>query len=150
MSRPVGVVRLAALAVAACAVAGCNDSVKQKTYPASGRVLVDGKPVPGAMIVFHPVDPSAFKWDERPQGRSDTDGKFEVFTYQTGDGAPAGAYRVAIAVVATGDDDGNDQVRRARGRVAVPAKYGHQDKSGLTAKVEKGPTTLPPFDLAAK
>lgn len=139
----------AAVVLATVAVAGCGEDGHQKTYPVTGRVLLDGQPVAGATVVLHPVDKTNFKRDERPQGRTDDAGNFTLFTYVPGDGAPAGQYKAAIAVLATEAESGSDQVKRSKGP-AVPAKYGHQDKSGLDATVSAGATTLPPFELSSK
>lgn len=155
MSRPsplrAGRVLLIGLAVL---VAGCSRSefkdLKQPTFPVSGEVRLDGKPLVGATIVFKPVDASKFKWREQPQAKSDAEGKFAVFTYASGDGAPSGDYRVAIAVLGASDDEGSDQVRRDPAAARLPARYGDAATSGVTAKVEPKPTTLPPFELSSR
>lgn len=129
-------------------VTGCSDSLpRQRTYKVSGQVLLGDKPVPGATVVFHPVDPSKFKWDERPQGRTDNEGRFTLTTYEGNDGAPAGEYQVAIAYVQSGDDDGADQRKWTRQPVSIPPKYWSHKTSGLIAKVDKRETTLTPFVL---
>jgi len=76
--------------LAAAGILGCSKSLPiQPTYQVTGQVTVDGKPVPGATLVFHAVDATNFKWQEMPQGRTDAEGKFTLTTYETGDGAPA-------------------------------------------------------------
>ena len=125
-------------------------NVRQPTQPVQGQVILDGKPVPNATIVFKPVEASKFKWREQPQAKSDQDGRFTVFTYAANDGAPAGDYRVGIAVVAAAEDEGSDQVRRDKSAVKSPARYGDAETSGLTAKVDTKPTELPAFELTSR
>jgi hypothetical protein len=85
------------LCIFACAALGCGGSdMEQPTFPVSGVVKLDGKPLKGATIVFHAVDQSKFKWKELPQGLTDEEGKFSIFTYSSNDGAPAADYKVGI------------------------------------------------------
>ena len=64
-------------------------------YPVHGRVLLDGKPMAGAMIILHPVGDIGLN-GLKPRARADADGWFKVYTYAIGDGAPAGQYAVTI------------------------------------------------------
>jgi hypothetical protein len=101
-------------------------------------------------VVFHPTDKTNFKWEELPQGKTDAGGKFVVFTYAPGDGAPAGDYKVAVEYLPAGSEDGSDQIKREKGRPRVPDRYLDPNKSNLTAKVEPKSNELPPFQLAAR
>ncbi len=143
--RAVGVVAL---------VAGCSrgefKNLKQPTFPVTGEVRLDGKPLAGATIVFKPVDTTKFKWREQPQATSNGEGRFTVFTYSTGDGAPVGEYRVGIAVLGAGDDEGGDQVRRDTRAAKVPPRYATAETSGLSARVEPKPNVLVPFELSSR
>ena len=109
-------------------------------YPTSGQILVDGQPVPKGVQVtfFHEGD-----WGEKtivPMALTDDEGKFEMTTYGTNDGAPAGDYKVTVEWPAY-----------RRGRNRGPDKFGgtyaKKETSGLTAHVEKGKNQLPPFEL---
>ncbi|MGL6095998.1 MAG: hypothetical protein ACRC7O_09415 [Fimbriiglobus sp.] len=132
-------------------VVGCGgDARQQPTYPVTGSVNLDGKPLAGATVVFHPADPSTFKWDERPQGRTDESGKFTLFTYRKDDGAPAGEYKVGVAVLQGGDEEGGDQVKRVRGTARVPARYADHKTSGIAATVTTSATALKPIELSSK
>ena len=64
-------------------------------YPVHGRVLLDGKPMAGAMIILHPVGEVGLN-GLKPRALADADGWFKVYTYAIGDGAPAGQYAVTI------------------------------------------------------
>lgn len=130
------------------AAVGCSSDNRQKTYPVTGQVVLDDKPLGGVTVVFVPVDKSKFKWDEQPKGRTDADGKFTLFTYETGDGCPAGQYKVGLLVI-RGDDEGADQVKLIKS-ARFPDKYRDPEKSGLTATVETQSNVLQPFKLSSK
>ena len=125
-------------------------NLRQPTHAVQGQVTLDGEPVANATIVFKPVDVAKFKWREQPQAKSDAEGRFTVFTYEANDGAPAGDYRVGIAILAAAEEEGSDQVRREKAAVKIPARYGDAATSGLAAKVEAKPTELPPFELSSR
>jgi len=88
----------------------------------TGRVLYQGKPLPGGIITI---------WSEKHAEKTalDRDGNFE-FTALT-----PGEYRVTVSTEAL----------KARGSpryVAIPMKYGKPETSGLKIKVEKGNQTI--------
>src|SRR5437763_3743016 len=89
--------RLSGLCCCLC-LASCSskDYGDHPPYPVSGQVLVNGQPANGARVVFHHLD----GWGEKsivPQAVTGEDGRFVLSTYGTGDGAPAGDYRVVVA-----------------------------------------------------
>jgi hypothetical protein len=130
---------------------GCGgDNMQQPTYPASGMVTLDGRPVKGATIVFHAIDKAKFKWQELPQATSDENGKFSLFTYAANDGAPAAEYKVGIAMLGATDDEGGDQVKRDSSAQKIPAKYADSKTSGITATVNAKSTVIPTFELSSK
>jgi len=62
-------------------------------FPAKGRVLFNGRAVPGATVVFHPKgSPDA----PHPRATVDKQGNFILTTYERGDGAPRGEYLVTV------------------------------------------------------
>jgi len=129
----------------------CNRSHSGRpVFPVRGQVLLDGKPLPGVVVVFHP----AGEWgpDEgRPRAETDADGRFTVSTYGAGDGAPAGKYKVAVFELRP--DEGEtvthtDVIRPGTPRRAgPPAVYANPDSSGLSAQVAEGPNELDPLRL---
>jgi hypothetical protein len=127
--------------------AGCGDSINQKTYPVTGEVRLDGKPFKGVTVVLRPVDKTNFKRQEIPQGITDENGKYTIYTYVSNDGAPAGDYKVGIALMQPVDEEGGDQVKRDPNQPLFPAKYADPETSGLKATVDKKATVLPTFDL---
>ena len=112
---------------------------RKAVYPVAGKVLFKGRPAAGAIVQFHPENPD--KEVLVPQGETDSEGNFELTSYEFGDGAPAGQYVVTViwGVPAKGGD-GYD-------RMLVPPKYMRQETSGLNAVVLAQPTTLEPFQL---
>lgn len=65
---------------------GCGPSKS----PVTGSVTLDGKPLPGATVVFTSEDGSKVA-----TGFSDDDGKFKL-SYQNGPGIPHGTYKVTV------------------------------------------------------
>src|SRR5262245_59020222 len=103
------------------AVSACGEGRFQKTFKVSGQVLLDGKPVPGVNVRFIPRDNARFVMAETPQGVTDTEGRFTLTTYYTGDGAPAGEYLVAIAFDnAPADGEENDTGPPKKGKQSRP------------------------------
>src|SRR5262245_36435701 len=88
-SRPLLYAASALLALGAVSCGG-----GPKLHPVRGKVLFQGKPTDGAVVVFHPTgaDAAALK----PSGTVGPDGTFSLSTHPHGDGAPAGDYVVAV------------------------------------------------------
>jgi hypothetical protein len=138
------------------AFAGCAkqefQNMRQPTHPVQGQVTLDGKPVANATIVFKPVDAAKFKWREQPQAKSDAEGRFTVFTYEANDGAPAGEYRVGIAVLGGGDDEGGTRsavtprLPRFPPVTRMPPPRGSQRKS-RPSRTRCRPSNCPVGDL---
>lgn len=127
---------------------GCYGSSMpmQTTHKARGKVTVNGKSYAGLTLVLHPEDKTQFKWDERPQARTNEQGEFELFTYQAGDGAPAGKYRVGFAFIET-DDSGNDQIKTKGLFSLIPAQFQSPTTSGVVMEIKPGDNVIPPVDL---
>jgi hypothetical protein len=103
--------------------AGCGDG-RPKRVPVSGQVLIDGQPLAAGIIRVIPKD-------ARPaMSYLDANGRFQLTTFNQGDGCVEGTHRVVVL--------GN---RRQGGRVEwlAPKKYWSQTSSGLTATID-GPT----------
>ena len=87
-------VRAVLLGLAALLPCSC-DGGRKPAFPVHGKVLRQGKPAKGALVIFHPLDdpdPQAIK----PNARVEGDGSFQLSTYKAGDGAPAGEYAVTF------------------------------------------------------
>lgn len=81
--------------------AGCAPSAKAPpglpVFPVSGQVRVAGKPAAGALVLLHPETGSpAAERGVIPSGTTGENGAFELTTYKTSDGAPAGKYTATV------------------------------------------------------
>lgn len=84
---------LAGLLVAVVLAAGCGGKGRKPVFPVKGTVYASNKPAAGALIIFHPADPST---SPRAMATTDSSGAFALTTYDQGDGAAAGEYTVTI------------------------------------------------------
>lgn len=134
-------VRIAALLlIALWSLAGCSRSDRPPLAKVSGVVLLDGAPVEGAAVMFMPVAGG------RPaQGSTDAQGKFQLTTFDTHDGAIIGEHKVSVTklettgVVETADGlSGSVDASAIKEIWHVPQSYSNPENSGLTATVEKG------------
>ncbi len=127
------------------AIAGCSKGRHDRiaVYPAEGQVLWQGAPLAGAQVVLLSPQQSKDAKTIPSRGRTDTNGKFRLTTYEAGDGAPEGDYAVVVTcnpVVKT--DDG-----WVVGPNTLPRKYANVKTTDLRVTLTKGPNTLPPLDL---
>lgn len=132
--------RVSLFALLGAVLVGCGSQTdpwiakRPKTVPATGVVLLDQKPVEGAVVVFQS--------DSQVNGasaRTRSDGTFTLTTFAEHDGAVPGTYRVAISKTviktdgkAQGEDSGTVTVIEEM----IPETYKRLDKSGLTAEVK--------------
>ncbi|TWT98071.1 hypothetical protein Pla108_22270 [Botrimarina colliarenosi] len=124
---------------------GCG--AKQPTaYPASGKVLLNGRPASGVELIFVPDNPpESDLLVPTPRAVSDAEGRFEVSTYTGGDGAPADGYSV-IAIRMSKLPEGVDP--EAFNSVdELKGKYSEPDKSGLRVQIEPRTNELPDIEL---
>lgn len=129
------------------------------TAPVTGTVTLDGKPTPGILVLLFPadnppdvVDPNVLSLS---RGGTDANGKFEITTFKSGDGAPVGEYLVAfywagnpkIDPLANADEQPVDPAAAKFNK-----KYGNASKSILDpVKVEEGkPVDLGVIELKSK
>lgn len=125
------------LALGALVLSGCGGQAGPRTYPVTGTVTQDGKPLADAAITFHPVgqgQPAAAK--------SDAAGR-----YQTS--ALPGRYRVTIAKFVSEQQTGAaassgeyqeeaPETTPAPSRNILPAKYADPGTSGIEVEVKAG------------
>lgn len=129
-------------------IAGCSDSGRVSVYPVHGQVMHQGRPAEGAEVVFHAADPAAVSPDVPiPRGTVRSDGTFELTSYESGDGAPAGTYDVTVIWRASTADPNADPESSGEEADRLRGRYANPDTSGLTATVLEGETRLEPFDL---
>ena len=121
----------------AVVLTGCNNENLPGLGSVTGKVTMDGKPVPDALVAFEPVDGSAAP----AMGRTDASGTYELYYSRGVKGAKIGEHNVRVnSYQETGDDD-NRQIQKE----TVPSKY--NVKTELKATVSRGSNTL---DFALK
>lgn len=113
---------LLTLAGAACTQAPEHPPV----FPVTGKVLYEGKPAPGAVVILH--TPGVTNDASRPRGQADANGEFHLTTYEAGDGAPAGDYVVTVEWRQAGDHP-------EEGAELLPPVYGDPKLSPLKTTV---------------
>jgi hypothetical protein len=130
---------------------GCSNTAadRPKLSPVSGSVTYKGKPVEGAVVSF-----SAKGAPRVATGRTNTEGKFQLTTFNTNDGAPLGEHVVTITkprgttappmTVDTGGADYTKAMANAANAsttdTELPLDYSDPAKSGLVRSVtEAGP-----------
>ena len=136
---------LAVPVVLVCASCGTKDDGRVPVYPVTGQVLVNGKPANHAQVFFHPQDPSCKLF---PHGRVDSDGSFQLSTYELNDGAPAGDYLVAI--VWQDPPPPGSAPDAPEGPDRLKARYADSRKSKLQVQVAEEPNELDPFEIQIK
>lgn len=128
----------------AVGVAGCGEATKpwEIVVPASGKVTFEGKPVDGAELTLTPVS-AEVPATVRPSAKSGADGSFTIGTYGTGDGAPAGEYKVSAVWFKVVNSGGS----MVRGTNALPSKYANPETSGISVVIGDSETAIPAIDL---
>ena len=137
---------LVALVIPACREGG--DDFRFTVHPADGTVLYKGKPVPRAVVRFHPTDPATVKIPDGKEGmpvvlttETEEDGRFALSTYLADDGVPAGEYTVTVASGPPGRDleNSDGEPPTTRRSAAAPGKiYRDPSTTPLKATVKPG------------
>lgn len=93
MKKPFTHAMLAAAATALVTISsvGCGPS-KPSTHTVTGTVTFQGDPVEGASVSFSPTEPDI----RAAAGRTDSQGKYLLTTFEKDDGAMPGAYKVRV------------------------------------------------------
>src|ERR1043166_4178431 len=102
--------------VLVAAIVGCSDSRPYKTAAVSGRVTLEGQPLAGAWVLFHPVHTAKDGPLSGPEayGETDSDGKYSLTTVFKDKGATIGRNRVLISTGRLDATDENDRAQNAR------------------------------------
>lgn len=132
------------LTCTSCSRSANYDSVP--TFPVTGTVIVDGKPVEGANVKLTPIDEIGSPDALTANGMTTGDGTFKLSTYVQGDGAPAGEYAVTIYWLEPpkpprSKDPGPDRLRR---------KYADPAKSAWKVEVHEEENVLSAFEVSTR
>lgn len=150
---------LVATAMIAVVVSGCSRNAKPTRTPVSGVVSYQGKPVEGATVSFSPIGTGVIA-----TAITDSSGKYALHTFEEGDGAVPGDYRVTIAKMITEDKMAGkspDEISeayiamQARGeaipqpqvKYLLPKQYATAETSTETASVKPGQPNTFDFNL---
>lgn len=130
--------------IALTSMVGCNSKATKErvpTFPVSGTITFQGKPIPGAFVALHPK--ATQENVPSPRASVAADGSLKVSTYDGGDGAPEGEYVVTVEWYKP-IKNGADVVA---GPNVIPKKYASPQTSDITIRVATQPNTLPPIKL---
>jgi hypothetical protein len=125
------------------AAVGCGSADEIACAPVRGQVLMGGKPLAEAMVIFHPLDQPPLRVPQ-PVAFCDGEGRFALTTLKTGDGAPAGRYAVTIELRAS-RLVGEELVRD--GRNLLPPQYGNPKQTPLNFSVGAGKNEMPAIQI---
>jgi hypothetical protein len=112
------------LAFVGSAMAGCSRVPFERVpvYPVSGQLFIHGQPAVKARIQLHALDDISLD-RFRPHAIVQADGSFQLTTFTSEDGAPAGKYAITVIWPASPkrrfDAEGPD---RLKGRYADPRR----------------------------
>lgn len=129
-------VRLTLIALAACGVVslvGCGRPASIALAPCEGTVTLDGRPVEGWYISFHP-DPEQSSRGPASMGLTGPSGAFRMLATGGRQGAVVGQHRVFLSP--PGGDLPPLELSSRAAAVSVPAMYQKPETSGLVATVE--------------
>ncbi|QDS96409.1 hypothetical protein FF011L_52190 [Roseimaritima multifibrata] len=115
----------AAIGLAALTQIGCGGPSRPTTYPVTGTITQDGKPVADATVSFVSLDSN-----QSSVGKTDASGNYQLTTFEANDGALPGQYKVRVfkfepteelANVETASDVGEDVMEEMPSNYADPA-----------------------------
>jgi hypothetical protein len=134
-------------------VTGCNGKGSKLVKAPGVLTWEDGTPIENASITFVPQD----KKGESASAKTDKDGKFELTTKSTGDGAHAGSYKVTVTKsdasagsltpAKTGEDMTKAMIEWQKAQAAkagkpkqeeIPAIYANEQSTPLKWTIEAG------------
>src|SRR4051812_10168818 len=147
MNRPRSIF-LSVLLTVGIVLPGCSNSSRPPTYPVTGLVTYQGKPVAGAAITFVPTVSEG----EAASAITDANGKYALTTCRAGDGARPGEYRVKVSKQEEPTVDPSKMVKnlsieeeqkisveskkpRPPAKSLIPSKYQDEQTSGLAHTV---------------
>jgi hypothetical protein len=127
--------------------AGCSKrrGNRPQTFPVTGVVTMGGKPLAGATVMFNPVASDG----SGAIALTDEQGRFKLTTFDSGDGAVVGEYRVAFVKTIFPKQEGVDPMVAMSGdpKNVLPLKFADSEKSGFTATVAERPDNTFDFSL---
>ncbi len=127
-------------------LAGCGSSAtgdRLPVFPATGRLVFDGRPVTGAYIVLHPKTAGEGRSIPRPHAVAAADGSFTLTSYESNDGAPAGDYAVTVELRKLAQHGGDI----AAGPNTLPSRYEKPDTTPVFVHIADESNELGPIKI---
>jgi len=126
-------------------LSGCSshDPNMPKLGKVHGKVSYQGKTLDSGRVVFTPVAGKGGDSGQGATGEINSDGSFEMTTFNTGDGAILGQHVVTVVVPQKGEmpkPDKYSQIKYVLPKNVTPSKYATADKSPLRCTVVEGGT----------
>jgi hypothetical protein len=149
IARALSVAAGALVAVLLLTSVGCGSSspARLPVFHTTGQVKIQGHPAAGAFVVLHPHGMPGKGPDGvvvRPHGIVHSDGTFELTSYETGDGAPAGEYSVTLELRKVVKYPSGDS---GPGPNLVPKKFTKPETSTIIVEIVEGQNELKPIVL---
>jgi hypothetical protein len=145
--RIVSVVLVCAVVAVLASAGGCSKrrGNRPQTYPVKGVVTMGGAPLAGATVMFNPVASGG----SGAIALTDEQGRYSLTTFDAGDGAVAGEYRVAFVKTIYPKQEGVDPMVAMSGdpKNVLPLKFADSATSGFSATVAEGPENSFDFSL---
>jgi hypothetical protein len=135
------------------ALGGCSgDPSMPKLGKVHGKVSYKGKPLDSGHIVFTPATGKGGETGQVATGEIESDGSYEMTTFNTGDGAILGQHIVTVVVHEKGSENlgkpkPDSTIDYKLPKMVTPSRYATAEKSPLRCTVVEGGTT---FDIELK
>lgn len=118
-------------------------------YSTTGSVTVDGNPVEGVKIVLYGSTPELRgPGSVAPYAETDAEGNFSLTSYEPGDGAPAGSFKVTAIWPEPAPPGADEEFFEPKD--LLKGKYESPDSTPLEVTIEEASNELPPFELTKK
>jgi hypothetical protein len=111
---------------------------REKVYPTSGKVTLDGKPVEGAVVMFISTSKPL-----SARGLTDANGEYQLTTYEERDGAMAGEHKVTVRKteyfeVRSGNWSEDEPTMVKKSKELLPVEYATESTTTLKKTVAEG------------
>lgn len=136
---------IAAVILGLSVVAGCGGGAEggKPVFPVTGNVTMFGGALVDATIAFAPTVPG----QPTAMGKTDKEGNFTLTTYEYGDGAAEGQYKVVISKLITTADPNASAGGGGEGEHEAQADSG--DSHAAAKKNAKGNQNMVPSDYTS-
>lgn len=119
------------LLITTLSLVGCggdDGAPRETTHVVTGKVTLYGTPLAGAVIGFSPLD-----GQRSAVGISDAEGNYTLRTYEPGDGAVAGKFKIVVTKAEVQADSGGETEGADHEAVAMAASE-HNADSGTSQR----------------